>query len=68
MPPGPSRNVHAEGDAPGQATSSQHKLMTARLAARMRDVKSPEALWEAYKVVYKDHPLWLAAIKGYFVK
>lgn len=47
-------------------SEAEHKALTAKLAGRTKFADTPAELWEAYKLVYKDHPTWLAAIEPYF--
>lgn len=49
-------------------SEAEHKVFTARLAAKTQGVGNAKALWEVYKEVYAKRPLWLAAIESYFKK
>ncbi len=49
-------------------SDAQHKIITAELNAATAQVRDPAGLWVAYTRVYAKHPLWLAAVKSYFVK
>lgn len=49
-------------------TEAQHKAITAKLKIATGSAKTLPELWAGYQTAYVDRPLWLKAIKSYFVQ